>query len=429
MGGVLVPANTPLYGTVRIEGQRMAVTVNSIESGGNILPVELTAYDMDGQAGLFVPNTAERTAMKEAAANIGGSFGTSISFARSASQQLVMDVTRGVLSGGSQYLATKMREVKVSVKANYQLLLISKSSNQMKTRIILSLVILLTVLSVKAQEPVETKIFPTNQIISPHKIEVTFQKTVHILFPSEVKYVDLGSFDIIADKATGAENVVRIKAAVKGFEGETNFSVITADGCFYSFNVVYKDEPAQLSIEMEDWLRDNPEGGIAGDRMFVKLKELGGETPLVVNRIMYTLYKKNKRDIRHIGCKKYGIQSLLKGLYINNDLLYLHTSLRNSSDISFDIDYIRFKVVDKKVAKRTAMQENFMEPVRTYNRLITVDGKATVRNIFVLPKLTLPDDKLLVVEVYEKGGARHQSFRIENTDLVAAKPISELHLK
>ena len=126
VGGVLVPANTPLYGTVRIEGQRMAVTVNSIESGGNILPVELAAYDMDGQAGLFVPNTAERTAMKEAAANIGGSFGTSISFARSASQQLVMDVTRGVLSGGSQYLATKMREVKVAVKANYQLLLISK---------------------------------------------------------------------------------------------------------------------------------------------------------------------------------------------------------------------------------------------------------------------------------------------------------------
>ena len=144
---------------------------------------------------------------------------------------------------------------------------------------------------------------------------------------------------------------------------------------------------------------------------------------------MYTLYKKNKRDIRHIGCKKYGIQTLLKGLYINNDLLYLHTSLRNSSDISFDIDYIRFKVVDKKVAKRTAMQENFIEPVRTYNRLVTVDGKATVRGIFVLPKLTLPDDKLLVVEVYEKGGARHQSFRIENTDLVAAKPISELHLK
>ena len=183
----------------------------------------------------------------------------------------------------------------------------------MKTRIILSIVMLFSLLGVKAQEPVETKIFPTNQIIAPHKIEVTFQKTVHILFPSEVKYVDLGSFDIIADKATGAENVVRIKAAVKGFEGETNFSVITADGCFYSFNVVYKDEPAQLSIEMEDWLRDNPEGGFAGDRMFVKLKELGGETPLVVNRIMYTLYKKNKRTSGTSAARSTGFRHCSKG--------------------------------------------------------------------------------------------------------------------
>ena len=87
---------------------------------------------------------------------------------------------------------------------------------------------LLTVLSVKAQESVETRIFPTNQIIAPHLIEVTFSKTVHILFPSEVKYVDLGSYDIIADKATGAENVVRIKSAVKGFEGETNLRLTAA---------------------------------------------------------------------------------------------------------------------------------------------------------------------------------------------------------
>ena len=76
----------------------------------------------------------------------------------------------------------------------------------MKTRISLSIVMLFSLLGAKAQETVETKIFPTNQIIAPHRIEVTFRKTVHILFPSEVKYVDLGSFDIIADKATGAGN-------------------------------------------------------------------------------------------------------------------------------------------------------------------------------------------------------------------------------
>ncbi len=121
-----MPENTPLYGVVRIESQRMNIVVTSIETGGNVVPVELNVYDTDGQRGLFVPNSAERTAAKEALANIGQSFGTSISFARSAGQQVAMDLTRGITSGGSQYLAAKMREVKVSVKAGYRLLLIAK---------------------------------------------------------------------------------------------------------------------------------------------------------------------------------------------------------------------------------------------------------------------------------------------------------------
>ncbi len=96
------------------------------------------------------------------------------------------------------------------------------------------------------------KTFPDNQIVTPYDVEVTFAKTVHILFPAEVKYVDLGSANIIAGKADGADNVVRVKAAVRGFQDETNFSVITSDGCFYSFNVTYSEYPSQLSIEMDD---------------------------------------------------------------------------------------------------------------------------------------------------------------------------------
>ncbi len=126
IGDIPVPANTSLYGTARIEGQRLNLVITSIESSGNVVPVELTAYDTDGQKGLFIPNSTERTAAKEALAGIGQSFGTSVSFARGAGQQVAMDVTRGVMSGGSQYLATKMREVKITLKSGYQILLISK---------------------------------------------------------------------------------------------------------------------------------------------------------------------------------------------------------------------------------------------------------------------------------------------------------------
>ena len=299
----------------------------------------------------------------------------------------------------------------------------------MKTRIILSLVILLTVLSVKAQESVETRIFPTNQIIAPHLIEVTFSKTVHILFPSEVKYVDLGSFDIIADKATGAENVVRIKAAVKGFEGETNFSVICEDGSFFSFNAKYAHEPEMLNIEMKDFLENEDTSDFSHTRMNIHFRELGNESPLLVKLIMQSIYKNNDRKVRHLGSKRFGIQFLIKGIYTYNGMLYVHTQTKNSSNVPFDTDFIKFKITDKKVPKRTAIQETVLDAVRSYNEVIEIAGKSTVRTVYALPKFTIPDDKLLVVELYEKNGGRHQTIRVENADIVNAEVIDELKIK
>lgn len=126
IGSRVVSVNSLLYGTVHIEGQRLHITIAGVEQNGAIVPVELTAYDTDGQKGLYIPNSAERTALKEAAAKISSGLGSGISFFNNASQQIAMDVARGVTQGGSQYVASKLREVKICVKANYPLLLISK---------------------------------------------------------------------------------------------------------------------------------------------------------------------------------------------------------------------------------------------------------------------------------------------------------------
>ena len=95
-----------------------------------------------------------------------------------------------------------------------------------------------------------------SQMIPPHGLEITYDKTVHIIFPSPVRYVDLGSPNLIAGKADGAENVIRVKATRKHFRSETNMSVITEDGNFYTFNVKYADEPLLLNVEMCDFIHD-----------------------------------------------------------------------------------------------------------------------------------------------------------------------------
>ncbi|EHB91867.1 conjugative transposon protein TraN [Alistipes indistinctus] len=297
----------------------------------------------------------------------------------------------------------------------------------MKKLLILAAGLALSLRGFSQNEPVKS--FPDKQVVRPYRVEVTFTKTVHILFPAAVTYVDLGSTDLIAGKADGAENVVRIKAAVRNFSGETNFSVITADGCFYSFNATYSAEPGQLNIEMEDWLHKDPYSDFANDRMYIRLDELGNETPLVVNRIMHTIYERNAREIRTVGSKHFGVQAWLKGVYIHNDLMFLHTSFRNFTRVPFDIDFIRFRIADKNVAKRTALQETFIKPVRVYNELARIGAKKTVRSVYAFGKITIPDDKVLVMEIYESNGGRHQSFRIENPELVNARFVDELKIK
>ena len=125
-GNLVIPQNTLIAGTGKVQGERLDIVVSSIEYRGNLLPVELAVYDSDGQKGLSVPSSLEQEAAKEAMANIGGGLGTSISFARSAGQQVAMDITRGLMQGGSQYLAKKFRTVKVHLKAGYEVMLYAK---------------------------------------------------------------------------------------------------------------------------------------------------------------------------------------------------------------------------------------------------------------------------------------------------------------
>ena len=125
-GSIVIPKNTVLSGAAKVQGERLDITVSSIEYAGNIIPVELAVFDTDGQKGLSVPSSMEQEAFNEAMANIGSGLGTSISFTQNAGQQMAMDVTRGMMQGASGYLAKKFRTVKVKLKAGYKVMLYAK---------------------------------------------------------------------------------------------------------------------------------------------------------------------------------------------------------------------------------------------------------------------------------------------------------------
>ena len=261
--------------------------------------------------------------------------------------------------------------------------------------------------------------------IEPYKMEVTYDKTSHLIFPTAIRYVDLGSEYLIAGKAEDAENVLRVKASVRDFEPETNFSVITNDGRFYSFNVFYSSYPEAMSYDLLTMQKavDKAKGN---DVLF---EELGNNSPSLAGLLLETIYKKDKRIVKHIGAKSFGIQFILKGIYIHNGKYYFHTELRNRTNVPFQIDFVNFKVVDKKVAKRTVVQERPMIPLRTYKPLDDIAGKTIEQNVFLLDQFTIADDKVLLIEIFKKNGGRHQTLQVENSDLIKARLINDMHLK
>ena len=125
-GSVTVPANSLVTGTADIRGERLDILVSSIEYAGNIIPVQLATYDIDGQRGIFVPGSESRTAAKEVLGDVSQGMGGSISFAGSAGQQVAMDLTRGALQGGTRFISQRVKAVKVKLKAGYRVLLVTK---------------------------------------------------------------------------------------------------------------------------------------------------------------------------------------------------------------------------------------------------------------------------------------------------------------
>ena len=119
----IIPRNAVVVGTAKIQGERLGIGITSLEYEGMVIPVELEVYDTDGQPGIFIPNSMEMNAVREVAANMGGSLGSSINISTNAGAQLASDLGKGLIQGTSQYIAKKMRTVKVHLKAGYRVML------------------------------------------------------------------------------------------------------------------------------------------------------------------------------------------------------------------------------------------------------------------------------------------------------------------
>lgn len=303
-----------------------------------------------------------------------------------------------------------------------------------KTRILSTLIAWLLIFSLQSNVHAQNKLLlQADNYLGSYSISVGYDKTTHLIFPHKIVYVDLGSADLIAEKVEKVENIIKVKANVENFS-PTNMTVLTAAGSYFSFIVNYQAYPEELSIILKE---DNSgresvstASPLSSTQSFNNalvstdpkaLFEGTGLNQLQMDELARWVISQ-KRSIHKIKSVKYDMLFALNGLYIKDDLFFYHLHSENASNINFDIDFIRFFIYDKKVSKRTTSQEREIFSLHVYNEnLNTIPGSGHLDQVFVMEKITIPDDKILRVELFEKKGGRHLSFQITHKDIIKAK--------
>jgi conjugative transposon TraN protein len=258
-----------------------------------------------------------------------------------------------------------------------------------------------------------------------YPLGVSNRKTTHIIFPAKIREFDAGTGDVIAQIPETVPNILRVKAKEKADFCETNMTVITEEGGFYSFLVRFQEDPEILNINIaNNLLADNFTSEQKGMNRSPIISFVDKPNEKNENEMLTECQKVQKLTsyIRNIGASKMKLTCLLTSLYVKNKTIYFQMTVRNDSEIDYEIDFFKFYLRDKDVLKRMAAQEVELKPFANYPKtLTTIRSNTEYTTVYALPLRTFPEDKVIEVELYEKDGGRHLRFQVESDIMLQAK--------
>jgi conjugative transposon TraN protein len=252
--------------------------------------------------------------------------------------------------------------------------------------------------------------------ISAIQVDLAFNKTTSLIFPSAIRSVDLGSKSILADKAVNIENVLNVKAAQIGFN-ETNFSVITNDGKFYSFVCNYNEFPKSMAYNLTKYESKSNSIG----KVDITFNEGNGDKMNDIVENIKRVSKKMNKDI--LEANMYDINFRIIGLFVKDNTYYVKMQVINRSNINYDIDFIRYFISDQKILKNTSNQELEIVPLNTSEAPDVINGGSKSEIVFAFNKFTIPNNKVVKVMLNEANGGRHLLLNIDYSLILQAKKL------
>ena len=245
---------------------------------------------------------------------------------------------------------------------------------------------------------------------TPDTLFISTSQVVHLRFASELKYVNLGSRDIVAKIVDGSKDFVAVKARA-AFEGCTSMSCLEVNGDMHTFRVAYRENPGRLEVDMrKEILRiaQNDKGGAQNDR--------GGTQNDMGRQNDCEVFAGMEQELFHIGAKEYGIEVRCENILVKDDVLYFRITLRNSSAVSYELSSPRFAIESRRRTKRGLQYEKALFPKQVYGGGVIAPG-ASGKMVFSFDKMALTRGQVFRLYFYEKGGQRNLTLTFSERDI------------
>lgn len=248
--------------------------------------------------------------------------------------------------------------------------------------------------------------------IAQKTVELTANKVAQFIFTSEIKDVRGGYLpDDILSEVRG--NVLYMQP-VASFP-ETNLNIVTVDDRYYTFNLRYNKDAKTLNYIIA------PEDAIfSSGKNTGKAKDGYSDDPNL-KRIAESILSSNGWLNSRNAARYKKTSMYLKGVYVNGNKLFFRMLFENSSDIRYDFDFVSFVVKPKKQSKKSGMDAVQMKPTNIYKDSKILQPNSSIEIIYEFDKFTIGKEKILFIEMIEKGGERNISLPIDNKILIDAR--------
>ena len=236
---------------------------------------------------------------------------------------------------------------------------------------------------------IRQKIFDNNNIV---RFDIPMNATTTIISPDPIVLVDISSDKALGELSPATDNrIFRIKPTAALLENDFVVVTVVTKKYVSVIKLIARNTQAMQAVYT---IAINP-----GDTY--RLDEFNSLSTSDFQKLaLFALTK--KRAIHGIKAKSNGLQAWVGNIFVAGDHILIDLSLKNKTDLPYDIESIRFRIIDKYTVSAHVSQEMEMLPEYALYDKENWQFTRQWRNLFIFPKFTYPDNKVFQIEIQEK---------------------------